>query len=47
MAEEKRKGFEFPSAYPILFLLIVVVAIGTWFILLCLYALVLSISVLF
>jgi uncharacterized ion transporter superfamily protein YfcC len=31
MAEEK-KGFKFPTAYTILFLLIVVVAIGTWFV---------------
>ncbi len=32
MTEEKNKGFNFPTAYTILFLLIVVVAIGTWFI---------------
>ncbi len=32
MAEEKKKGFKFPTAYTILFLLIVVVAVGTWFI---------------
>jgi len=31
MAEEK-KGFKFPTAYTILFLLILIVAIGTWFI---------------
>ena len=29
MAEEK-KGFKFPSAYTILFILIIVVAIATW-----------------
>ena len=32
MAEEKKKGFRFPTAYTILFLLIIVVAIGTWII---------------
>lgn len=30
--EKKKRGFRFPSAYTILFLLIVLVAIGTWFI---------------
>jgi len=30
MAEEKKKGFRFPTAYTILFLLIILVAIGTW-----------------
>ena len=29
---EKKKGFRFPTAYTILFLLIILVAIGTWFI---------------
>jgi uncharacterized ion transporter superfamily protein YfcC len=29
MAEEK-KGFNFPSAYTILFILIIIVAIATW-----------------
>ena len=32
MKEDKKKGFKFPTAYTILFLLILVVAIGTWFI---------------
>jgi uncharacterized ion transporter superfamily protein YfcC len=32
MTEDKKKGFRFPTAYTILFLLIIVVAIGTWFI---------------
>lgn len=31
MSEEK-KGFKFPSAYTVLFLLIILIAIGTWFI---------------
>jgi uncharacterized ion transporter superfamily protein YfcC len=30
MAEEKKKGFRFPSAYTILFILIIVVVIATW-----------------
>ena len=29
---EEKKGFKFPTAYTILFLLIIVVAVGTWFI---------------
>jgi uncharacterized ion transporter superfamily protein YfcC len=32
MTEGKKKGFRFPTAYTILFLLIIVVAIGTWFV---------------
>jgi uncharacterized ion transporter superfamily protein YfcC len=32
MAEEKKKGFRFPTAYTILFLLIILVVIGTWII---------------
>ena len=32
MTEDKKKGFRFPTAYTILFLLIIVVAIGTWFV---------------
>ncbi|MEA3336803.1 MAG: YfcC family protein [Chloroflexota bacterium] len=32
MAEEKKKGFQFPTAYTVLFLLIVLVVIATWFI---------------
>ena len=31
-SQEEKKGFKFPTAYTILFLLIIVVAIGTWFI---------------
>ena len=30
--ENEKKGFKFPTAYTILFLLIILVAIGTWFI---------------
>lgn len=30
MAEEKKKGFKFPTAYTILFLLIIIVVIATW-----------------
>jgi uncharacterized ion transporter superfamily protein YfcC len=30
MAEEKKKGFTFPTAYTILFLLIIIVVIATW-----------------
>jgi uncharacterized ion transporter superfamily protein YfcC len=32
LAEGKKKGFKFPTAYTILFLLIILVAIGTWII---------------
>jgi uncharacterized ion transporter superfamily protein YfcC len=32
MTEETNKGFRFPTAYTILFLLIIIVAVGTWFI---------------
>ena len=30
MAEEKKKGFTFPTAYTILFILIIIVVIATW-----------------
>jgi len=32
MAQDKKKSFKFPTAYSILFLLIILVAIGTRFI---------------
>jgi len=32
MTEEKKKGFKFPTAYTILFLLIIIVVIATWFV---------------
>ncbi|MFC2031436.1 YfcC family protein [Chloroflexota bacterium] len=32
MSEEKKKGFKFPTAYTILFILIIIVVIATWFV---------------